>query len=89
MDRAENLRPGVTVNEVAARHGLKADHISSLRTLARAGQAGLRRAGFGDSKLIYAENIHLAFHDAPHNRHEVAFDVLNTPVLGRNLSAFE
>lgn len=31
---SESLRPGVTVNEVAAHHGLKANHPSTWRTLA-------------------------------------------------------
>lgn len=35
---AETLRPGATVGEVAERHGLKANHVSSWRTLARTGK---------------------------------------------------
>lgn len=35
---SETLRPGVTVNEVAERHGLKANHLSSRRTRARQGK---------------------------------------------------
>ena len=35
---AETLRPGRTVNDVAREHGLKANHVSAWRTLARKGK---------------------------------------------------
>ena len=35
---AETLRPGATVSEVAERHGLKANHVSSWRIFARRGK---------------------------------------------------
>ncbi|WP_165401929.1 hypothetical protein [Phyllobacterium myrsinacearum] len=33
--------------------------------------------------------LSVQINNAAHDRHEVAFNVLNTPVLSRNLSAFE
>ena len=35
---AETLRPGATVDEIARRHGLNSNHLSSWRTLARKGK---------------------------------------------------
>jgi transposase len=35
---SESLRPGAFVNEVAERHGLKPNHLSTWRTMARQGK---------------------------------------------------
>ncbi|WP_259667576.1 transposase [Rhizobium lentis] len=35
---SESLRPGAMVNEVAERHGLKPNHLSTWRTMARQGK---------------------------------------------------
>ncbi|MET2825610.1 IS66-like element accessory protein TnpA [Mesorhizobium shangrilense] len=35
---SESLRPGAMVNEVAERHGLKSNHLSTWRTMARQGK---------------------------------------------------
>ena len=45
---AETLRPGVKVNEVAARYGLQPNHISTWRAMARAGVLVLAEADMPD-----------------------------------------
>ncbi|NKL44821.1 transposase [Rhizobium leguminosarum bv. viciae] len=37
---SENLRPGVMVNELAERHGLKPNHLSTWRTMSICPQSG-------------------------------------------------
>lgn len=41
---SESLRPGAMVKEVADRYGLKPNHLSSWRTMARQGKLGATRA---------------------------------------------
>ncbi|WP_281409630.1 transposase [Martelella sp. HB161492] len=43
---SESLRPGATVNEVAERHGLKANHRSSLKIVARLRAAAQKSATY-------------------------------------------
>ena len=42
---SESLQAGITVNEVALRHGIKANRLSAWRTLARKGQLVLPEPG--------------------------------------------
>ncbi|NTZ64216.1 transposase [Agrobacterium tumefaciens] len=45
---SDSLRPGITVNEVAQRYGLRANSLSTWRTMARQGKfRGQIGSGFG------------------------------------------
>ena len=46
---AESLRPGVTVAEIALRHGVRANHLSSWRSAARRGELPMPDALMGVS----------------------------------------
>ena len=51
---AETLRPGATDNEVAARFGIKANHLSSWRRMAKDGELVLPAADDDGSEGVFA-----------------------------------
>jgi Transposase and inactivated derivatives len=54
---AETLRPGATVAEVARRHGLKAQHLSTWRRLAREGKIVVPGDGLDDGSMFASLEI--------------------------------
>jgi len=54
---AETLMPGAKVAEVARRHGLKAQHLSTWRRLAREGKIVVPGDGLGDGPMFASLEI--------------------------------
>ncbi len=75
---AETLVPGVTVNEVARRYGVKANHLSSWRTLARQGKLVLPEVAGAEfaAPIALAQSVETA--DAT-----VSIDLIIGPVTVR------
>lgn len=59
---SESLRPGAMVNEVAERHGLKPNHLSSCRTPARQGKLVLPEPEDAIAPDRVAPDIRLAYY---------------------------
>jgi hypothetical protein len=66
---SESLRPGVTVNEIAERHGIKTNHLSSWRTLARQGQVLLVHPLRTQQQRDYCEGKHPCVFAGPSAAH--------------------
>lgn len=71
---AETLKPGVTVNDVARRHGIPANHVSSWRTLARTGRLVLPAP---EDPVEFAALMVGSVEDAPRG----GVDALNRPEI--------
>ena len=69
---ADTLKPGVTVNDVARRHGVPANHVSSWRTLARTGRLVLPAP---EDPVEFAALMVGSVENAPHG------EVLNRPEI--------
>ena len=71
---AETLKPGVTVHDVARRHGVPANHVSSWRTLARTGRLVLPAP---EDPVEFAALMVGPVEDAPHGE----IGALNRPEI--------
>lgn len=75
---AETLVPAITVNEVVRRHGLKANHLSSWRTLARKGKLVVPEVAGAEFAAPLASPLSLATPEA-----KASIDLIIGPVTMR------